>query len=414
MRLRVVLVVLATATVMVVAFVVPLALLVRQEVRNDAIDRAKERAGRAAQDYADGSLDEAEPLVWIIDADRDPAGEVPLGALARARSGETVVIDVDGGAAALHPVLRDEGVAVAVAVAPDDELERGLTRAWLVLGGVVVALLVIAVVVADRLATSIVRPVTRLADVARQLSAGDRDTRVVPEGPAEVRDVGVALNQLAGRIDDMLAAEREAVADLSHRLRTPLTALRLDAEAVAGTPAGDRVLQHVDSLERAVDEVIAAARSPQRAQERVAASSDLAEVTADRAGYWGLIAEHQGRAWTVELPGRRLPVPLGRADLQAMLDAVLGNVFEHTPTSAAVRVRAEVNGNQAALMVEDGGPGFPDLGVAARGVSGRGSTGLGLDIVARSARTVGGSLELGRSRRGGARVVVRLPLLTTT
>ena len=52
------------------------------------------------------------------------------------------------------------------------------------------------------------------------------------DGPEEVRRVGAALNRLAGRIDELLAAERETVADLSHRLRTPLTAVRLDVESL--------------------------------------------------------------------------------------------------------------------------------------------------------------------------------------
>ena len=67
--------------------------------------------------------------------------------------------------------------------------------------------------------------------------------------PEEVAEVGSALNLLADRIDEVIATEREAVADLSHRLRTPLTALRLDADALTDPEESERIGQHVTSLD---------------------------------------------------------------------------------------------------------------------------------------------------------------------
>ena len=90
-------------------------------------------------------------------------------------------------------------------------------------------------VAADRVARGVVRPVADLAHTAERLGAGDLDARVEPAGPPEIVEVGHTLNRLAGRIVELLAAERELVADLSHRLRTPITALRLDAEALGPT-----------------------------------------------------------------------------------------------------------------------------------------------------------------------------------
>ena len=77
-------------------------------------------------------------------------------------------------------------------------------------------------------------------------------------------DVGVALNRLADRIDELIAEERETVADLSHRLRTPLTTLRLDAEALRDPDEAERVGAHVSTLERMLTAIIHAARRPQR------------------------------------------------------------------------------------------------------------------------------------------------------
>ena len=107
-----------------------------------------------------------------------------------------------------------------------------MTRAWLLLGGVSLLLLLLSVLVADQLARSLVRPLTALAQASDRLAAGDLFARAAVAGPSEVRRAGAGLNRLAVRIGELLAHERETVADLSHRLRTPLTALRIDAESL--------------------------------------------------------------------------------------------------------------------------------------------------------------------------------------
>jgi signal transduction histidine kinase len=85
---------------------------------------------------------------------------------------------------------------------------------------------------------------------------------------------------------------------------------------------------------------------------------------------------------------------------------LLGNVFAHTPQSAPFRVTVSATG----LVVEDGGPGIANAATAIqRGISSDGSTGLGLDIVARIARQAGGRVEISRSELGGARITLTLP-----
>jgi signal transduction histidine kinase len=84
-----------------------------------------------------------------------------------------------------------------------------------------------------------------------------------------------------------------------------------------------------------------------------------------------------------------------------VVDALLGNVFSHTPDGTAFRVSVSASG----LLVDDAGPGIPDPQRAVtRGFSGAGSTGLGLDIVRRAAETVRGQLVIERSPLGGARI----------
>jgi signal transduction histidine kinase len=214
-----------------------------------------------------------------------------------------------------------------------------------------------------------------------------------------VRDVGLAVNRLAGRIGELLAAERETAADLAHRLRTPLTALRLDVESLP--PDGrERVLDDVDALSRGIDEVITEARRPVR--EGLGAATDATAVVADRVRFWSVLAEEERRAVAVELPGTELPVRAAAGDLAAALDALLGNVFAHTPEGTGFRIAVRgTSGSGAEIVVADSGPGLADSVTAVtRGASGRGSTGLGLDIARRTAEASGGSMRLTTSPAG--------------
>src|SRR5215472_4135547 len=103
---------------------------------------------------------------------------------------------------------------------------------WLVLGCVGLGALVVSGVIAARLALSLVGPLTNVAKTADRLAAGDLSARAAQAGPAEVRRAGTGLNKLARRIGELLAYQQETMADVSHRLRTPMTALRIDAESL--------------------------------------------------------------------------------------------------------------------------------------------------------------------------------------
>ncbi len=213
----------------------------------------------------------------------------------------------------------------------------------------------------------------------------------------------IAADRLGVRTLRALDAEREVAADLSHRLRTPLTALRLDADALPAGPVANRIRQAVDALDTEIDAIILSARSSSRA--RASEQTDLVDVLADRLAFWAVLAEDHGRAWAVSGADQPVYLRVPRADVIAAVDALLGNVFEHTPQGTPFRVTV----SPTELVVEDGGRGIADAASAMRrGVSSEGSTGLGLDIVARIARTVGGRVHIDRSELGGARVTMAL------
>jgi signal transduction histidine kinase len=103
---------------------------------------------------------------------------------------------------------------------------------------------------------------------------------------------------------------------------------------------------------------------------------------------------------TVGLGEQSLPVRVAAGDLGAALDALLGNVFAHTPEGTPFRVTVRPRpGGGAEVSVSDTGPGLPDAAIE-RGRSGAGSTGLGLDIARRTAEASGGALRISSSAAG--------------
>jgi signal transduction histidine kinase len=200
------------------------------------------------------------------------------------------------------------------------------------------------------------------------------------------------------------------VADLSHRLRTPLTVLRMQADALPDPEARERFQEAAAELERAVTGVIEEARRPIR--EGAGAPVDLGPLARERAEFWGALADDQNRPWRVSVPDRPQRVAVSAADLEAALDALLGNVFSHTADGTGFAVLVEpVPDGGTRLVVEDAGPGF-GTDALERGRSGDGSTGLGLDIARRTAEAAGGGIAVGPASLGGARITLEFPAPT--
>lgn len=426
MRRRLLAITVAATALVVVAFVVPLAGLVRSVARDRAVsaaehDMAAMAPALAASDEpayvrtavaSTSTGNDGRLAVWLPDGTLVGDDTPPdANALALARQGRAFSVPSGDGLDLYTPVITGDTRSVVRARLPDSLLTRGVVRSWTALALVGVALVGAAALIADRLGRSLTREATALAATARTLAAGDPDARVTPGTTPELGDAARALNRLADRIDELRSAERERVADLSHRIRTPLTALRLDAEA-----AGDPDLSaDLDRLEAAVTEVIREAQRPLH-DRSVRARADLAAVVRDRAAFWDALADDDGRDRTLVVePADAVPVGLGDGELAAALDAVLGNVFQHTPEGTAYRVSLAVDpGGAAEVRVDDAGPGIADAEAAlARGRTSdsRRSTGLGLDIARRAAEAAGGSLRVERSDLGGTLVALTFPLV---
>ncbi|MFB7456537.1 sensor histidine kinase [Streptomyces sp. NPDC056188] len=434
MRWALVKVCLAVTTMVVIAFAVPLALVIQEMARDRAFSNAERQAAAVAP--ALSITTEREPLERVVasagsDARMavhvpavDGAAPVEIGR-ARAtgedvatvrRTGRASTADVPGGSTLLQPVALSSGaIAVVEVYVPEAEVGKGVGTAWAVLAGVGAALVVGSVAVADRLGVRMVGPAQRLAEGAHELGEGRLGARVPEDGPTELRLAAVAFNSMADQVVQLLTNERELAADLSHRLRTPLTVLRLNAASLGDGPAAEQTRTAVAQLEREVDTIIRTAREakPQTAAAGPGAGCDAAEVVRERMEFWSALAEDEGRKWRLAGIERPVRVPVARADLAAALDALLGNVFRHTAEGTAFAVDVHNGDDAVIVLVSDAGPGIPDPDAAilrGRGSGNDGSTGLGLDIVRRLAESTGGDVRIGSSVLGGTEVRIWIQL----
>ncbi|KPC94364.1 hypothetical protein ADL27_14680 [Streptomyces sp. NRRL F-6602] len=441
-----------TTAVVLAVLLVPLALLVRSHAEDRAMTDATERAqslaavvggslgrgGGHGREVVSGVLDglngKDQPRTSVVLADGKVLGPrttaVSDEALELARRGRAFTYAPSpsrgGGRVVMVPVLGPQSTGtgtggasgtgrsasvVQVAVS-EQQLHAGVLPSWLAVFGIGVALMLLGLAFADRLAARIVRATRQLAAVSDRLAAGELTARAAPLGPRELRQLAGRLNELGERIDGLVTAERERGADLAHRLRTPVAALRLDAEGLRDPEEAHRIGESVAALERSVDSVIRAARRAGAAPG--SHRCDLAELTRERAAIWTPLAEDQERTLTVSAPATPLLVRVPADDLSAVLDTLIGNVLDHTPEGTGLWLSVSAAGGHGVLAVEDDGPGFGAGGAAdvgARGASGAGSTGLGLDIARTTAEESGGGVELGASaEHGGAAVVCRFGL----
>ncbi|GAA5143681.1 HAMP domain-containing sensor histidine kinase [Nocardioides marinquilinus] len=440
LRARIRLLALGAAAAVLLLVAVPLWLL-EQSVAADDVEQSATESARGVADYLSAAglrtdlqayvervngRDDAPPVAVVTPDGRRYGPDLP-GADAQLRPGPDGDGDGDGdgdrdgpfasqsspdvdavdGGHLVRVVVRTEGGPTTVlAYAADAQVRETVGSRLLPLGLAALVVLALVGLAAEIVARRLVLDLDRTADLADTIAAGDAVARVPEAGPPEVQRVAHALNGLAGRIDELLAAERETAADLSHRLRTPLTALRLDVESLPPGPARAELTDRVDTLERTLTAVIHQARRTDR--EGARARCAPGPVVAEAAAYWQPLVEDQGRATTVEV-GDDLPnVRCAADDLRAALDALLENCIAHTPDRTPIAVVAEQREGLVVVEVRDGGPGFAAEAVG-RGRSDGGSSGLGLDIARACARASGGDLVVGRD---DGWTVVRLGLGT--
>ncbi|HEX8007322.1 MAG TPA: HAMP domain-containing sensor histidine kinase, partial [Trebonia sp.] len=417
----------AVTSMVAIAFLIPLAVIVRDTARDRAFTSAQ-LAGASIEPVLAVTTDPAALQRAIVGTAAGAAGQLAIDiggtvtggpqhasaadldqAASQARS---FIASVPGGYVLLQPVaLGANRIAIIEVYVPGAEVSRGVAASWAVMTAVAVGLVVVSVLVADRLATRITRPARALAEAAAALGDGDLTARSSPAGPPELVAAGRAFNLMAERLSRLISAERVMAADLPHRLRTPLTALRMNAAALGPGRAADDTRLAVDRMEQEVDLIIRAARRPAPEEP---SGCDAAAVLRERLAFWSALAEDQGRPCHLTGADRPVRVPVPRTDLEAAADSLIGNVFRYTAEGTEFAVTLHSGDGVVLIFFADAGPGIADPDAAMRrGSSGAGSTGLGLDIARRVAESTGGTLKIDRSAFGGAQVQLWLRTGTT-
>ncbi|TDT95504.1 signal transduction histidine kinase [Streptomyces sp. 846.5] len=440
---RIALSVLALVTVLLALAVVPLAWLLgareQTSFRADA-----EASGRTVASVAEEHLNDHKsdaPMLALLartQAEGDCAAvyDSTAAVIARTSCGTATRAGVRPlVVAALHDArthLRESGGVLTVAT-PIGETEDSvgvavLTRSaaplhnriaavwgWLALIGLVTLLAGAAVSVA--LARWVSRPLHAVDRAARQLGEGSLEVRApVGDGPPEVRRLAATFNTMAARNETLVHGHRTVIADVSHQLRTPLTALRLRLDLLAGDVDQDAALElagaqeEIARLSRLVGGLLAVARAESAVPAPVRVAVDV--VVAERVTAWEPVAaERQVSLGCRCEPG--VEAFLGPDDLEQVLDNLIANALDAAREGGRVRLDGGRAGAAVRVSVVDDGPGMSTAARAAAfrrfgNPEARGS-GLGLAIVHRLVTANGGTARLEDTPGGGLTVVLGLP-----
>jgi signal transduction histidine kinase len=400
--------VIALASVLVLG--IPLGLVEASRVRTEANSRLEREADLVAG-AIDDRLESRRPLL-------------PANLSRYVRPGHRVVITpASGQRLVVGSRIRGDVTrvrsgstrgAVVFAEAPASETGKRVLHAWLLIAALAVGAVAAAVALALVQARRLARPLESLARTSARLGDGDFSTRAgrfsIPEADALAR----AFDATAERIAQLVGREREFSANVSHQLRTPLTALRLRLDELSLQASSaeeqaeiDAALRETDRLESTISDLLGYAR---RARAGDAVAMDLAETVRRHATTWQVLFRRAGRRLEVDA---REPVAI-RASPGAVgqvLDVLLDNALQHGRGDARVTVIEE--SNRARVCVEDDGQGVsPDLAGAIfeRGSSDSGGTGIGLHLAQVLARAEGGELRLAEAAPSRFELVLlRLP-----
>jgi signal transduction histidine kinase len=320
-----------------------------------------------------------------------------------------------------EPVQSGSAVIGAVAtISPTNTLRAHALSRFLALGVVDVLALVVAAMLAGPLSRWILRPVFVLDAAATAVTAGDYEMRVPTDsGPSEIRRLSRAFNTMADRLVKLMRSQQGFVADASHELRGPLTALRLRLEVLEETVepcSRAEVAKAVVETKRfggILDALLRLAHA--EAREIPLECVDVSAISGERAEAWRAVASERD----VRISLSAIPATASSAAeiLAQVLDVLIDNAVHYTATGSEIRVRVERDAHAIIVRVADQGPGMADADKARardrfwRGGAAVGSqgSGLGLSIAETLLTSVGGRLSFDDVVPNGLVAAVRLP-----
>jgi signal transduction histidine kinase len=388
-------VLIALAAVLVLG--VPLAIVEASRVHGDTTGRLER---------------EADAVAGVVD-DRLAHGQAVSAAdvAALVRPGHRIVVGFDGRTLAAGRTPRGgtvsaragtRGAARVTASAPSSEVRDRVLRSWLLIAALAAVAVGLAYALAARQARRLSRPLEVVAEGSARLGEGDFSVRVADAGVPEIDAIAHALNRSAGRIARLVGREREFSSNVSHQLRTPLTALRLRLEEAARDDADpatvreelEAATREADRLEATVADLLAYARA-----ESDRGAVDLGAVVARHVDTWTPMVRDAGRQLRLDRDGAGPLVGASSGTVGQVLDVLMDNALRHG--AGAIRVAVTAEPGWGVVAVEDGG-----AGVAAgdrdrifeRGASGGDGAGIGLHLARALAVADGGALRVVAAR----------------
>jgi signal transduction histidine kinase len=310
-----------------------------------------------------------------------------------------------------------DAVGVAVLTRSTEPLGDRILVLWGWFALIFTGGLATAVVVSVRLARWVGRPLREVDAAAQRLGEGALDVRApVARGPQEVRRLAATFNTMAGRTEALVHGHRAVVADVSHQLRTPLTALRLRLDVLASDTDEETAAEltgaqgEIARLSKLVDGLLAVAKAEHAVPRPVTVRVD--EVVTERVAAWEPVAADR----RVELAANcraGLTARMGAGDLEQVLDNLIANALDAVQEGGRILITGAFQQETVRLQVIDNGPGmspqarktaFRRFGnPEARG------TGLGLAIVHRLVTANGGTAALNETHGGGLTAELSLP-----
>ncbi|MFF4270237.1 sensor histidine kinase [Streptomyces sp. NPDC001536] len=419
-------------------FTVPVAFTLTKQLRDDTRQSVLREANTMALLLGNGDRASCEALTKVAKAygdvqatptaECDPKLPTPIADAALTRAVEKNEATTDWGSdfvwgKHLTVTVPAQGEAAVRIVYSTSDMTKRLWQIWGFRAGLAVLVLAAAAAIGAYAARRITAPLRELNGMASKFSDGDLTARSPVTGPPETQTLARTLNQGAERLDTLVASQRIFVADASHQLRTPLTALRLSLDNIADGVDDEFVREDV---EQATAEVVRMSRLVNgllvlaRAEAKVTAAEPLAlaDIIQERLDVWRPAADERGV--TIALGGSnadgRLLVLASPGHLDQVLDNVLSNALEVSPDGGTITVRVESRGEEAVLSVLDQGPGMSDAEKSrafdrfwrGQGLTGRSGSGLGLAVVKQLVTDDGGTVTLGDAPGGG--LVVRISL----
>ncbi|GGO91505.1 sensor histidine kinase [Wenjunlia tyrosinilytica] len=372
----------------------------------------------------DGSVNAVSPTSWIVpwnDRDVQRAFDEALDGR-RSHDPQQVWPWQDHRLVVASPVVQDgDVIAVVLTDSPTGPMRSRILHAWaLVAAGETVAML-LAVLGAVRLTEWVLRPVRVLDRVTHDIATGRLASRVAAAGgPPELQRLAGSFNEMADNVESVLEQQRAFVADASHQLRNPLSALLLRIEALGmELPGGheeelDSVREEGKRLARVLEDLLGLALAEHATPDLH--STDIAGLAAERVEAWRVIAERDGVDLRFEGPS----AATGWADpvaLSSALDAVVDNALKFTPEGGRVLVSVARRDGAVTATVADEGPGLSEEELARVGdrfwrsnrhqnVNG---SGLGLSIARTLLTAGGGEISFAANAPRGLVVTLSLP-----